>query len=157
MIEDKIAKLVEAKFKEEEWDDCFLVDIDIKGNNRVEIYIDSDEALTLQKCQRVSRHVEAVLDEELWLGEKYTIEVSSPGVSRPLKLKRQYVKNIGRKIELNLKEGKEEGKLMAVEGDEIVIEKRVKRKEGKKKINELATIRIPFDQIEQTKVKISFK
>ncbi|MEM1328837.1 MAG: hypothetical protein AAGI23_22965 [Bacteroidota bacterium] len=156
-MEDRIAKLVEAKFQEEEWDDCFLVDIEVKGNNRVEIYIDSDEALTLRKCQKVSRHVEAVLDEELWLGEKYTIEVSSPGVSRPLKLKRQYAKNIGRKIEIKLTEGKEEGKLVAVEEDQIMIEKRVKRKEGKKKINELVTIPIAFDQIEQTKVKISFK
>ncbi|MEN0050494.1 MAG: ribosome assembly cofactor RimP [Bacteroidota bacterium] len=158
MIEDKIARLVEEKFTAEGWEDCFLVEIKVHGSHKLDVFIDSDEGITFKTCQQVSRHLEAVLDEELWLGEKYTLEVSSPGVSRPLKLKRQYPKNIGRKLEVKQKEGgKEEGKLVAVQEDRIVLEKRVKIKEGKKKRNELVAIEIPFDEIVQTKVKISFK
>ncbi|MEM9885253.1 MAG: ribosome assembly cofactor RimP [Bacteroidota bacterium] len=158
MIEEKIANLVEEKFAEEGWEDCFLVEVKLHGSHKLDVFIDSDKGITFKICQQVSRHLEAVLDEELWLGEKYTLEVSSPGTSRPLKLKRQYPKNIGRKLEVKQKEGgKEEGKLVAVSEAAIVLEKKVKVKEGKKKRNELVKIEIPFAQIEQAKVKISFK
>lgn len=158
MVEEKIAKLVEQKFQEEEWDDCFLIETELKGGHKLNVFIDSDEGITLDKCRKVSRYLEAELDDKLWLGDKYTLEVSSPGVSRPLKMKRQYHKNIGRKLEVKLLAGgKEEGTLVETTEEYIVLEKRVKRKEGKKKINELATIQIPFEDIKETKVKVSFK
>lgn len=158
MVEKKIAKLVEDKFQVEEWNDCFLVEVELKGGHKLNVFIDSDEGITLDKCRKVSRHLEAELDEKLWLGEKYTLEVSSPGVRRPLKMKRQYHKNIGRKIEVKLSAGgEEEGTLTETTEEYIVIEKRVKRKEGKKKINEIVAVQIPFEDIKETKVKISFK
>lgn len=147
------------KLKEEGWDDCFIVDIQHHSGNKVEVFIDSDSGISFHKCRRVSRHIEAVLDEELWLGEKYTLDVSSPGIGRPLQLKRQYIKNIGRnlKVKLPVGEGKEEGKLVGVEDDHIILERQEVRKEGKKKIKEMVRINIPFDNIREATVQISFK
>lgn len=159
MIEHKIATLVEEKLKEEGWEDCFLVEIKHHGMNKLDIFIDSDTGISFLMCRKVSRHIEAVLDQELWLGEKYTLEVSSPGTSRPLQLKRQYVKNIGRtlKVKFAVGEGKEEGKLIAVTDEHIVLEKQVVRKEKKKKIKEMVSIEIPYENIREAKVQISFK
>ncbi|MEL6718556.1 MAG: ribosome maturation factor [Bacteroidota bacterium] len=157
-MEDKIAQLVNEKFQLEGWEDCFLVEIKQHGNHKLDVFIDSDEGITFEKCRKVSRHLESVLDEALWLGEKYTLEVSSPGVSRPLKLKRQYIKNIGRKLEVKIQEeGKEEGLLTKVEEDAIFLEQKVRIKEGKKKRTEVIEREIPFEKITQAKVKISFK
>lgn len=157
MIEEKIGVLVKEKFQEEDWQDCFLVEVKQHGNHKLEIFIDSDTGITFDKCRKVSRHLEAVLDEKLWLGEKYTLDVSSPGITRPLKLKRQYQKNIERKMEVKLVEkGKEEGILKRVSDTGIVLEKKQRVKVGKKKKTEVVETEIPFDQIKEAKVKISF-
>ena len=159
VIEHKVEILVLDKFKEEAWDDCFIVDINHHGGNKLDVFIDSDSGISFDKCRKVSRHIEAVLDEELWLGEKYTLEVSSPGIGRPLQLKRQYLKNIGRglKVKFAVGEGKEEGKLIAVTDEHITIERLEVRKEGKKKIKEMLSIDIPYDKIREATVQISFK
>ncbi|MEM6697188.1 MAG: ribosome assembly cofactor RimP [Bacteroidota bacterium] len=157
-MEEKIAQLVNEKLQLEGWEDCFLVEIKQHGNHKLDVFLDSDEGITFEKCRKVSRHLEAVLDEELWLGEKYTLEVSSPGVSRPLKLKRQYIKNIGRKLEVKFEEGgKEEGLLIKVEEDTIFLEQKVRIKEGKKKRTEVIEKEIAFEEIKEAKVKVSFK
>ena len=113
-VEGKITQLLEQKFKEEDYQDCFLVEVNLKGNNRLEVYIDRDEGLSISICKKISRYLEETLDSQLWLGEKYTLEVSSPGVDRPLKLRRQYIKNVGRNFEVKTTgDGKtEKGKLI---------------------------------------------
>lgn len=158
MIEGRIIELLEQKFQEEEFQDCFTVEVKQHGSSKLEVFIDSDEGITFQKCRKVSRYLEEYLDTHLWMGEKYTLEVSSPGVGRPLLLKRQYQKNIGRKVEVQLVgHGKKaEGKLIAVAADGITVEEKKRVKEGKKKKTEIVQTEIPFDQIEKTKVKISF-
>src|SRR5690625_6104146 len=65
----------------------------------------SDSGMTLAKCQAFSRHIESYLDETLVLGEKYELDVSSPGLDRPLKLVRQYHNNIGRDLKVWLEDG----------------------------------------------------
>ena len=91
-LEEKIVELLEEKFKEEEFADCFLIEIKLHKHNKLDIFLDSDTGITFQKCQRISRYLESYIDEGGWLGEKYVIEVSSPGLTRPLKLRRQYFK-----------------------------------------------------------------
>ncbi|MCI5083126.1 MAG: ribosome assembly cofactor RimP [Saprospiraceae bacterium] len=157
VIEEKITELLEEKFKEEEFADCFLIEIKLHKHNKLDIFLDSDSGITFQKCQRISRYLESYLDEEGWLGEKYVLEVSSPGLTRPLKLKRQYKKNIGRKVEVNLHEGKPiAGQLVEVNEEAIVLEKEMTIKEGKKKRKEMVQIPIPFENIKKTVVTISF-
>ena len=101
--------------------------------------------------------MESYLDEEQWLGEKYTLEVSSPGVSRPLSVARQYPKHIGRKLAVNTHEGEKiEGKLISVEEDGIVLFFKTREKQGKKKVTIEKEVKILFDQIKKAVVKISF-
>lgn len=154
-----LEKLIAQKLEEEEFKDCYLVEI--KGPtiaNKLEIFIDSDSSMTFKKCQQISRFLESHIDEKKWLGEKYTLEVSSPGVGNPLKFKRQYIKNVGRKMEIQQVEGnKVEGTLVAVEDDAISIEGKVREKVGKKKVTKEIITKIEFDNIKTAKVKVSFK
>ena len=157
-MRNKIEALIEEKFKEEGFEDCFLVDIiRPEGSNKLEIFVDADSGINYIKCQRLSRYLEAYIDESQWLGEKYTLEVSSPGIGRPLKFKRQYKKNIGRKVAVKLNVGgTEEGTLKEVSETEITLERKERVKEGKKKVNKILMIPILFDDIKETKVKITF-
>lgn len=168
MIENKIEELLLEKFKEGEFQDCFLIEITMLSKKTIEITLDADEGLTLEKCQRISRFVENWLDTEGVtagiIGDDYTLEVTSPGVSRPLMYPRQYTKHIGRTLEITSKpeasdtEGvKYEGKLQASDNQGITIEYEEVRKEGKKKIKENIVKTIPFEKIDKAFVKISFK
>jgi len=158
VIEQKIEDLVAAKFAEEDFADCFLVEIKLQGSNVLKVFIDNDAGLVVDQCRRVSRYLESYLDEEQWLGEQYTLEVSSPGIDRPLRLKRQYQKNIGRTLLVETKEGlKREGVLVEVVADGFFLEELIITKVKKKKKKELVKSLIPFDTVEKAKVKISFK
>ncbi len=157
MVEHKIKNLLDEKFVEEAFNDCFVVEIKLSASNQLDVYIDSDSSLTFARCQKISRYLETYLDEEQWLGERYTLNVSSPGISRPLKFTRQYQKNVGRKVEVTLKEGTHmEGILKEMTDDAITIEAKVRIKEGKKKKTSIVQTIIPFDDIQQTIVKITF-
>ncbi len=158
MIEQKIIDLLDQKFKEEDFLDCFLVDLQLNASQKLEVFLDSDKGITFEKCQKISRYLEQYLDEEGWLGPKYTLEVSSPGISRPLKKIRQYHKNIGRKVEVKTKDGeKRTGTLTSITEENITLEEKVRIKEGKRKQTKLIETVIPFDNIEKTVVQISFK
>lgn len=154
-INEQIAALLEEKFEEEEFGDCFIVEIN-QNNTKLEVFIDSDSNITFEKCRKVSRYLEQHLDENGWLGEKYILEVSSPGIGRPL-VKRQYAKNIGRKLEVKLKEGsKYKGILKTVRDNAIELEEKVRVKEGKKKVNKILVHELHFDTIDKAIVKITF-
>ena len=158
MIEQTLSKLLEEKFNEEEFNDCFLVEIKAHQNKKVEVFVDSDSSLTLDRCRQLSRFLEKHIDENGWLGEKYTLEVSSPGIGRPLQFLRQYTKNIGRKVEVILLEGDPKtGHLIQANEQGILIEEKLRVKEGKKKKTIIEQTEIPFNNIKETKVKISFK
>jgi ribosome maturation factor RimP len=153
---EKIEKLLTKKFEEPDYSDCFLVDIQLSSSKKLEVFVDCDNGLTLDKCKLISRYLESFIDENKWLGEKYTIEVSSPGVSRPLTMHRQYLKNVGRDLQIVPVEGKKfEGKLLEVQEKEILMEVKM-RVEGKKRM-ELKNVEIPFSNIKKAKVKVSFK
>lgn len=156
MIEQKIPELLKEKFKEEEFSDFFLVDLNVGINNKVEVFVDSDSSVTFEKCRKISRYLESFIDEEGWLGPKYILEVSSPGIGRPLKFLRQYHKNIGRKVEVKTTEAKHKGQLVAVSEDTITLENEERVKVGKKKVKQKVLTEIPFAEIEKTIVKISF-
>lgn len=157
-MQAKVEKLLAEKFKEEEFSDCFLVATELNKGNKLEVFVDSDSGMTFQKCQRISRYLEQFIDEEKWLGEKYTLEVSSPGITRPLKFERQYRKNIGRVLTVKRNDGsKEEGTLKEVTETAITLEEKKRIKDGKKKKTQLVETIIPFDEIREAKVKIVFK
>ncbi|PHN03992.1 ribosome assembly cofactor RimP [Flavilitoribacter nigricans] len=157
-MEAKIYDLLDEKFAEEEFTDCFLIELKLHANNKLDIFIDSDTGITFDRCRKISRYLESYLDESGWLGERYTLEVSSPGVSRPLQLLRQYPKHIGRKLKVKLKDGSElEGTLTEVGDDQITLERKVVERQGKRKKHMKVSTEIPFGDIDGALVQISFK
>lgn len=135
-------------------DDIFLVEIRVKPTNNVKIYLDADSGLGIEKCIRINRALYKTIEEKnIFLEGDFSLEVSSPGIDEPLKLHRQYVKNIGREVEVTLRdETKKAGKLVAVNDDTIEIE----YKEGKNKKAVVKQEIIVIETIKQIKVQIKF-
>lgn len=158
---NKLEELLAAKFAEADFADCFLLEIKVQPGNHIEVYLDSDTGITLEKCTRISRYLEHHLDESGWAGEKYVLEVSSPGVSRPLSLPRQYPKHVGRWLELKLEDGERlEGKLLQVDDQGVTLEVEVPEEQpsGKRKKPRMVKVsrEVPFARIGQAKVLIRF-
>jgi ribosome maturation factor RimP len=152
-IEKRVKELIEEKISDRP--ELFLVEVRMLPNNKLIIHVDGDEGINIQDCAAISRHVGFHLEEENTIDRAYNLEVSSPGVGEPLRLKRQYDKNIGREVGVKLSSGEaKEGKLLSVTDQGIVIEAKVKEK-GKKV--QLVETNINFSDITETKVLISFK
>ncbi|MBC9911026.1 ribosome maturation factor [Chitinophaga varians] len=132
--------------------DNFLVDIRIKPTNNVKLFIDGDKGIPVDKLVSFNRKLYALLEtSELFPDNDFSLEVSSPGLDEPLKLHRQYLKNIGRKVEVTLLDGAvKEGTLLAVTDDSITIEETI----GKKK--ETKQTELTLNEIKHTKVCIVF-
>jgi len=156
-MEEKIDALVLKAFEELGYDDCFIVSTKV-NNTKVEVFLDSDTSITFERCRKVSRFIEAVLDEEQWLGEKYTLDVSSAGVGRPLVFARQYVKNIGRPIEVKTNtDEKVKGTLKSADEEGIIVSYQETIKEGKKKRKIIVDREIKMDNVREAKIKLVFK
>ncbi|MGV3706994.1 MAG: ribosome assembly cofactor RimP [Arcticibacter sp.] len=153
-IEQRVRELVEEKIADRP--DLFIVDIKMHPNGRLIILMDGDNGIGIADCAAVSRTVGFHLEEENVIEQAYHLEVSSPGLDYPLSTPRQYQKNVGRSLSVKLAEepNKREGKLLEVQEEGILIEESIKEK-GKKAVLEQNFI--PFDQITETKVLISFK
>ncbi|MEO6406386.1 MAG: ribosome maturation factor [Ferruginibacter sp.] len=147
---ESIKKLVEPMLK----DDIFLVEIKIKPTNNIKIYLDADSGLGIEKCIKINRALYKIMEEMgIYPDGDYSLEVSSPGTEEPFKLHRQYVKNIGREVELTLNEEiKTTGKLIAVTDDVLTLE--ISQGKGKKETVE--QVDFLLSDIKQTKVVIKF-
>lgn len=156
-MEERINDLLEALFTTEEFSDCFLVEIKQSGK-KLEVFVDSDDRMDFEKCRAISRHIEReYLDVEKPMGDVYTLDVSSPGVGRPLKFYRQYPKNVGRTLEVQTTDGdKYTGQLVKVAPNAITLSAKVRKQEGKRKKTVVEEIEIAFDAIKKSTVKISF-
>ena len=83
--------------------DGYVVEVNIRGergSSIVEVFVDTDKGITADQCARVNRHLSAELDRLNLISGRYRLEVSSPGLDRPLKLGRQFNKNIGRQLKI---------------------------------------------------------
>jgi ribosome maturation factor RimP len=132
----------------------FLVDIKIKPTNNVRVYIDGDQGISIEKCVQFNRTLYKRLEEAaLFPNGDFSLEVSSPGLDEPLKLHRQYRKNIGRQVELVLQDGsKIEGRLVEVSEDGIIVEET----RGKNKKKETINHTVLFENIKTTKIQVVF-
>jgi len=136
----------------------FVVDVTAvmkRKPGKIVVTLDGDQGATIEDCAELSRKLSDVLDANAELADNYLLEVSSPGVDQPLKMHRQYVKNIGRVVKVKLKEENkyEEGTLLHVTSEGIVLNK----KSGKGKKAEQLENTILFENIEKAIVTISFK
>ena len=121
-----------------------------------DVVVDGDEGVPLSECIRISRNVEHNLDRE---AEDFALEVSTPDISKPIKLQRQYIKNINRILNVKtVNEEEIEGTLVAVNEENIVLvwDARVPKLEGKGKMTVEQTATIEYKNIKEAKVKIVF-
>ncbi len=152
-------------------EDVFLVEVKVDAANNIKVFADADNGITIEKCVQINRALYKQIEADLLFENgNFSIEVSSPGVDEPLKLMRQYKKNISRKIEVHLTDDTiKQGKLISVNDEEIVIEEaQGKGRKVHQTINTSTsggdkssreTIKqtiILFNQIKHTKVLVTF-
>lgn len=132
----------------------FLVEVRIRPGNNVKVFVDADHGISIDKLARYNRTLYREIEESgLFPNNDFSLEISSPGLDEPLKLHRQYLKNIGRNVEVILKNGiKKEGKLVSATDSEIVIEEET----GNKKKKEIAQHSFSYDDIKTTKIQIKW-
>lgn len=141
----KISELTESVLS---GTDFFLVDVEIKGNKEpvVWIYLDADDrGINMDECAKFSRELGFLMDAHDMFPGGYRINVSSPGVTRPLSDKRQFPKNKGRKTKVKYKADGEyvkvEGILQDVDEQDIAI----LREDG-------SVLKLPYEQLVETKI-----
>lgn len=147
----KIKELAESALQEPEH---FIVDVlynERQRPARLMVIVDGDNGVTIDACAELSRKLSAMLDERNIIDHAYTLEVSTPGLDHPLKLKRQYFKNAGRQFKVHLKDKTiVQGKLEEVSDERLTIRVQVDKKETR-------VTDVLFDQIEKAFVMVSFK
>jgi ribosome maturation factor RimP len=139
-------------------DDVFSVEVKVIPGNNIKVFLDADNGITIEKCIKINRALYNQIEEsELFPNNDFSLEVSSPGVEEPLKLHRQYKKNIGRTVEVMMNDGtKKEGKLVDVNDEEIIIEEKKIQKKKSSDSDRDKTTNILFNQVKHTKVLVTF-
>lgn len=147
-IKNKILQVFNQLAKE----DFFIVEIVVAGNEnnpRITVLLDSDKGITIDECADISR----VFNKELEVLSitHYTLEVSSPGLDYPLKLKRQYTKNVGRKLKIMTNDGDQITGILKQMNEESILIELPKEKKITKEMLE-----INLSNIKKANVLISF-
>ncbi|MCF6131786.1 ribosome assembly cofactor RimP [Flavobacterium wongokense] len=152
-FKDKVSNLLEEVLSEKP--SLFLVDLTITETFKVMVTLDGDNGVNLQDCIDVSRAIENNLDRE---EQDYSLEVASAGVSTPLKMVRQYRKNIGRTLKVKTATETIEAKLEAVTDENITLSwtAREPKKIGKGKETVEHKREIPYSEIKEAIVTIIF-
>ncbi|GAB1356549.1 ribosome assembly cofactor RimP [Cloacibacterium normanense] len=136
--------------------DLYLVDLKISAGDDITVILDGDEGLSLQDCLDASRAIEFNLDRE---EHDFALQVMSPGLSEPLKLPRQFKKNMGREIEVLLNsDEKIQGEVVAVDDEKVTVVLRYRRPKliGKGKEDVVENKEIPYTEIKKALVVIKF-
>jgi ribosome maturation factor RimP len=133
----------------------FLIDLTITDAFKVIITLDDDNGVVLQDCIDVSRVIENNLDRE---EQDFSLEVASAGVSSPLKHIRQYKKNIGRTLVVKTKTENIEAELVEANDDFVILswKAREPKKIGKGKETVQKTLEIPYEDIKEAIVTVTF-
>ena len=153
MNQDLVKNLVDEAIEEN--DSLFLIDLNFLPNNKIKVIVDGDQGISLKECVRISRHVEHNLDRE---EEDFALEVTSPDITQPLSVERQYKKNINRILKVKTEEGTIEGTLVAVDENGISLQWKTREPKpvGKGKVTVEKNATIAYQNIKEAKVKITF-
>jgi ribosome maturation factor RimP len=154
MDKAKIKELVDVAIAENA--ELFLIELKFLPENKIYVEVDGDNGVSLKEVIRISRGVEHNLDREV---EDFSLEVTTPDVANPLKVTRQYKKNLNRILKIELKDHSEiEGTLKNVTEDAVEMEWKAREPKpiGKGKITVVKNATIPFEDILVAKVKIIF-
>jgi ribosome maturation factor RimP len=133
----------------------FLIDLTITDAFKIIVSIDGDNGVVLQDCIDISRAIENNLDRE---EQDFSLEVASVGVGSPLKMVRQYIKNIGRTLIVNTKTEKIEAELLDANDVFITLswQAREPKKVGKGKETVQKEQHIPYSDIKEAIVTVTF-
>ncbi len=145
-IEDWIQEILDET-------DCFIVSSKLGTDANYKFFIDSDTGFSLEKSVKINRALRNRIDDSgLFPDGNYSLEISSPGIDEPIRLPRQYKKNVGRLLEIKtLEEELLEGRLIEVMDEALIIETKGTKKEPKKTIN------IKMNNIKTATVQVEFK
>ena len=150
-VAEEIRKIAEGKLIDPSH---FIVDVFVSSKRKpqkVTVIIDGDDGVSIDHCADLSREVSKALDDSNMVIDSYVLEVTTPGLDQPLKLQRQYKKNIGRKMRIKISDKVVEGKLVAVSDNGITVE------QGDGKKIEKAVVELKFSEIDKSIVLVSFK
>lgn len=154
MDKEKVINLLNDALEENSA--LYLIELKFLPENKIYVEVDGDSGVSLQECIRISREIENNLDRE---EEDFSLEVTTPDIANPLKVKRQYKKNINRILEVKLKDNKKvEGALKCINEDQIELEWKAREPKpiGKGKVTVVKNETIQFSDILEAKVKIIF-
>ena len=126
-LEERVCTLVDNMLK---GGPVFLVEFSVRGtqgSHVIDIFVESDDALGVNQLAELNREIGFILDAEDIMPGRYTLNVSTPGVKRPLRLPRQYRKHVGRKLRVHYRKENDAftetcGELVAVEESYIQIQ-----------------------------------
>ena len=153
-FKEKVHQLLDQAFEENP--ELFMLECHISESNSIRVVIDGDRPVAVTDCMTISRAVEHSLDRE---EEDFAIEVTTAGVTSPLVHERQYIKNIGRTLEVT-REGEKDIKaeLTAVTDGKAHFKwkSREPKPVGKGKHTVLKEAAIPLEEIKQAKVILKF-
>lgn len=151
---ERVENIIKPKIEE---NGLFLVEITVNPSNHISIFVDGDNGVTIDQCIDISRFIEQNLNRDV---EDYELDVSSAGLDLPLKVQRQYIKNIGRLVDVVLTSGQKlRGKIIGVSdfGIDLEVEKSVLM-EGKKRKQLVTVIEVyKYTDIKSTKIVVSFR
>lgn len=153
-MREKVAQLLKSALEENK--SLFLIDLNISEDNQIRVILDGDKGVTVEDCMAISRAIEHNLDREEY---DFSLEVMSCGVSEPLTLPRQYKKNVGRNLKVKTKkEEKIEGELVAANDENCTLtwSAREPKPIGKGKVTVQKEVTIPYKEIVEAKVMITF-
>ena len=148
ITEEQVIKLAEQHIA---GSDKFIVSVKVKPGNKIAVFIDADSAVLIDDCIKLSRFIESQLDRDK---EDFELDVSSAGLDSPLKLERQYKKNIGKQVKVVLKNGVVKvGMLAAVTDKGFELTETIKEK--KKEVQKVNTT-FTFSEVKETRIVINF-
>ncbi len=129
----------------------FIVEIIFRGDQRkriIEVFVDGEKNISADDLAQISREINSVIEGQNLIKESYRLDVSTPGVERPLKYLKQFPKHINRNFEITYKSGDVEktitGKLLGIKGEELTF------------LSEKNNLIVEFKNITKAKVLISF-
>ncbi len=152
-FEDKINDLIKTALRDRT--DLFLIECTISSDHHIRILLDGDQGVNLKTCIDISRSIEHNLDRET---EDFSLEVASAGVGNPLQNRRQYTKNIGRKLRVERdSEPTLEGVLTAATETDFTLEwkQREPKPVGKGKQTVIKKEILSYQEIKSAKVLVN--
>lgn len=152
---ETIVKLAEEFLRESS---NYLIDVQVSASNKIRVYIENDEHVSIQECIKLSRYIEHSLDRE---SEDFELEVSSPGIDQPFKNERQYKKYVGKDVSVLLTNGsKVDGVLIELKDNHITIlpapMNKAKKQSTINSFSDKTQAVIPLADVKETRLIIVF-